>query len=62
MEGEGRRWTWLAENVGIDKSEMSHIANGKDPGRERARRIAKVLGRSASECGWPHHDGEVEAA
>lgn len=45
MEQQGRRGVWLAEQLGISRSRMTHIAKGRRMIDEtRAKQAAKLLG------------------
>lgn len=47
---EGRRQTWLADKVGIDKAHLSRIVNGLHVGDDDLKaRIAETLGRTVDE-------------
>jgi transcriptional regulator with XRE-family HTH domain len=60
---QGPTQRWLAARTGIHESTISRIVNDREnPGAADAKAIAKALGRTVTECGWPHHeDGQVAA-
>lgn len=63
LSERGTKQAWLAEKTGIQASDISRIVNGMHPGRKRARAIAKALGTTCTELGWPSHEtsGRVAA-
>jgi len=49
LQAEGRKQSWLAEQVGIDQAHMSRIVNGLHPTDATALKLAKALNRPVDE-------------
>lgn len=49
LASEGRRQSWLAEQIGVDQATMSHYVHGKHVPEDRQRLIAGALGRSVDD-------------
>jgi hypothetical protein len=62
VDNGGPQQRWIAERTGIHESVLSRIVAGMEPGQDKARAIAEVLGRTCADLGWPHHDPDLEAA
>lgn len=58
LEEEGRKQTWLAEQVGTSRQRIHLLVHGLHPSDDEAQAIADALGRTREEL-WPT---EVPAA
>lgn len=52
MEAEGRKQTWLAQVIGVDRSQVSKYVNGLMPPEPTRAAIAEALNRETGEL-WP---------
>lgn len=52
LDEQGRKYGWLAEQVGINRNTVTNLINGAEPKLKVAYRIAKVLGVSIYDI-WP---------
>lgn len=52
LEGEGRTQSWLAKQVGVDRSVICRYAAGLIPPDDKRQAIADALGRTPDEI-WP---------
>ena len=49
LEGEGRKQTWLAEQIGVERSLVNKYVNGLIPPDDVKARIAATLGREVDD-------------
>lgn len=62
LQSEGRKQSWLAEQVGIDQPTLSRIVNGLHCDEGTRQKISAALGREVCDL-WPTADAdELEAA
>lgn len=52
LRKEGRRQSWLADEVGVSRTHMNAVVHGLYPTPELAVAIAEALGRTVEEL-WP---------
>ncbi len=48
LEAEGRKQSWLAEQIGIDTGTLSRYVNGLHVPQDRREAIAEALGRDVA--------------
>lgn len=49
LDQEGRRYSWLAAQIGVDTAQMTRYLNGMYVPEDRRKAIADVLGRDVAE-------------
>ena len=52
LDKQGRKKSWLAEQVGVEPNTISRIIKGAEPKLTNAYKIAEVLGVSVYDI-WP---------
>jgi plasmid maintenance system antidote protein VapI len=61
LRSEGRTQRWLAAQIGIDESRVSHFVHGHRVPEDLRVRIAEALGRKVADV-FPPSEGYAEVA
>lgn len=57
LEDQERSYAWLARHVGVGRMTVKRWADGThEPDDETKRTIARIVGRTGAELGWPDID------